>query len=113
MWLQQGVVVNCTVRSTLDNKIHDSHPASIIYSWFIQILTYVCVTHALPEIKTRVVTDSPTDGWMDRRTDGWTYRRTDKVIAVTLRLRFVARVNDQVLFLTTHTYKYTRLPLKE
>ena len=39
----------------------------------------------IPDIKTGVVTD--------RQTDGRMYRRTDKVVAVTLRLRFAARVN--------------------
>ena len=34
---------------------------------------------------------------MDGRTDGQTYRQTDKVIAVTLRLCFAARVNYIVL----------------
>ena len=52
----------------------------------------------LPDTKTRtrVVTDRRTDGQTDRRTDGQTDRRTDgrtKVIAVTLHLRFAARVN--------------------
>ena len=53
-----------------------------VYSWFIQILTWLC-DDSLPDIKTRVVTD--------RRTDGQT--KIAQVIAVTLSLHFVARVN--------------------
>ena len=76
-----------TVRSTLDNDIHDSRCTSAhaikwawfkvqIYSWFIQILTWLCDNL----FKTRVA-------------DRQMYRRTDKVITATLHLRFAARVN--------------------
>ena len=91
MWLcglQQGVVVNHTVRSMLDNDIHNSRCVNAVYiyglkvqvySWFIQILTLVC-DDLCQSIKTRVVTDGRTD-------------KIAQVIARTLRLHFAARVN--------------------
>ena len=76
------------------SDIHDSRCASAHAIDHDLVLTWVC-DDLLPEIKTRVVGRTFSMDWTDGPADVQTDGRTDKVIAaVTLRLRFAARVNN-------------------